>query len=458
MAESQSSQRGAPEGGPGPDTDSLDPIIVAARENALSAFRVIGTVAGAISLFALLPGVVGATSPVSLGMVGVLTLAITFGLVSWVVPARRSSITAGFLLVGTSLIAVIGTWTIGPTFSMGTLFVVVPVLASLFYGRRLILPSLLATAALLVAVGLASWFGGLPVVGHVEGASAPYPVYVRIAISSFGSVAMALAFVNAVLRAMEASIAKARAAARKAAEEQERRLAAERELARAKRLEEIGRLASGVAHDTRNALLVLSAGVRELRTGVEGAEREAVLSDLEHAVGGVSSTVQQLLSLARRESSAARPVDLAARLSQFASALRRVLPPEVEVRVECQGTAHAVLDPSRLEQALLNLALNARDAMPGGGRLVLRLRERTRLAVLEVEDSGIGMEPGTAARMFEPFFTTKGEGTGLGLHMVRSFVEGVGGAIEVDSAVGQGTRVRLCFPAASPQLSQAAGA
>jgi signal transduction histidine kinase len=432
------------------EAEPLDPIIVSARRGAFRAFRVVGTLTGLIALVSVLPGVARG-APTGAGISVVVFLALAFGVVSWLVPVRRSDLTAGFLLVAVGLIAVVGTYGIGPSFTMGSLFVLVPLLATLFYGRRIIIPGAVVTALVLAGVGLVSWLTGHTTVGDIPGASVPFPVYARLCITTLGSVLMALAFVDAVLRAMEASIAKARAAAELAALEHERRLAAELELSRAKRLEEIGQLASGVAHDTKNALLVLSAGVDELKATVVGAEEQAVLADLQHAVAGIGSTVQQLLSLARRQASAARPVALGAQITQFASALKRVLPPSIELRVECPSAAQAVLDPGRLEQALLNLALNARDAMPQGGRLTLRLTDGDDgRVVLEVEDSGTGMDEATAARMFEPFFTTKGEGagTGLGLHMVRAFVEAAGGAIEVDSAVGRGTRIRLGFPAA----------
>jgi signal transduction histidine kinase len=429
----------------------LDPILVAARERGLHMFRLLGTATAVLGLVTVLPWILQDAPTTASPWVG-MVLALVFGIASWFVPARWHGLAAGFLLGAVGLVAVLGTWSIGPTFTMGSLYVVVPLLAAFFFGKRLILPAAIVTALVLAGIGVVSWLSGNPVVGTIDGPSVPYLVYVRLCVTTFSSVAIALAFVHAALSAMETSIARYRAAARVATEEQERRVAAERELARAQRMEEIGRLASGVAHDTKNALVVLSAGVKELRATVRGPDEQAVLADLEHAVANVNGTVQQLLSLARRHDSPARAVSLAKQLSHFASAVRRVLPPEVQLEVDCRSDAQAVLDPVRLEQALLNLALNARDAMPGGGRLTLRLREEDGdgdgRAVVEVEDSGTGMDAATSARMFEPFFTTKpeGAGTGLGLHMVRAFVDGAGGTIQVDSAVGRGTRIALAFP------------
>lgn len=436
----------------------LDPIIVAARERGLQMFRLLGTATALLGLMTVLPRHLE-EAPTTASPWGVMVLALAFGIASWFVPARWHALAAGFLLGAVALVAILGTWSIGPTFTMGSLYVVVPLLAAFFFGKRLILPAAIVTALVLAGIGVVSWLSGSPAVGTIDGPSVPYLVYVRLCVTTFSSVAIALAFVHAALSAMETSIDRFRAAARLATEEQERRVAAERELARAQRMEEIGRLASGVAHDTKNALVVLSAGVKELRATVRGTDEQAVLADLEHAVANVNGTVQQLLSLARRHDSPARAVSLAKQLSHFASAVRRVLPPEIHLEVDCQSDAQAVLDPVRLEQALLNLALNARDAMPGGGRLTLRLREEADdgggRAVVEVEDSGTGMDAATSARMFEPFFTTKpeGAGTGLGLHMVRAFVDGAGGTIQVDSAVGRGTRIALAFPATAAKTA-----
>jgi signal transduction histidine kinase len=458
MGEPALTHRRAREDGARDQPEPLDPFIAAARQRGFHTFRVFGTAAGAISVVTVLPRVLRG-GPGTVGLAGVLGLALAFGVAAWIAPARHNGLSTAFVLATVALIAVIGTWTIGPTFSMGSLFVMVPLLAIFLYGRRLLWPTVGVTALALAGIGAASWLAGRPAVGQLAGASVPYLVYARLAVTTLGAVIIALTLAHAALGAMESSVARARASVQLAAEEQERRFAAERDLARAQRLEEIGRLASGVAHDTKNALLVLAAGLKELRSTVRGPDELAVLADLEHAVAGVNGTVQQLLSLARRQASTARPVPLADQLSQFASALRRVFPPEVELHVDCRSGAWAVLDPVLLEQALLNLALNARDAMPRGGRLTLRLRDgQGARAVLEVEDSGTGMEPATAARMFEPFFTTKpeGEGTGLGLHMVRAFVDGAGGRIEVDSAVGRGTCVRLSFPATAAPVGASA--
>ncbi|HYD39430.1 MAG TPA: ATP-binding protein [Anaeromyxobacter sp.] len=435
-------------GGLAEEANPLDPIVVAARARGLRAFRALGSLIGVTSLAYLLPAIMRGERPRAITIAVVLAVGIS--LAAWIIPARRHQLAAAFMVFAVGLLAVLGVWNIGPSFTMGSLYVLVPLLATFFFGRRFAFVAVGIAAIALVAIGLLSWLLGRSEVGTVPGAAIPLPTYTHLAFTTLGSTAIALAVVDATLDAVDRAIRRAREAAARERDAHARRIAAERALARAKELEAIGHLANGVAHDTRNALAVLAAGVRELRTG--GPDPRAVLDDLEHAVNGVQGTIEQLLLLGRRQATGARPVALEPELHHFASALRRVIPPEVELHVECHSGAQAILDPVQLEQALLNLALNARDAMPDGGLLTLRLHDEVRNgrrhAVLEVEDSGVGMEPQVAARMFEPYFTTKpeGAGTGLGLHMVQSFVDAMGGEIEVESDVGEGTCVRLCFP------------
>jgi signal transduction histidine kinase len=151
-----------------------------------------------------------------------------------------------------------------------------------------------------------------------------------------------------------------------------------------------------------------------------------------------------------------RPGELRAALRPALTAIRRMLPPGVEFHVEDEGAPLAIMaDPSLLQQALINLAVNARDAMPGGGRLEVRLGRRERggreVVTVEVADTGHGMDAATLARAGESLFTTKapGEGTGLGLSNVRATMVQHGGEMEITSAPGAGTRVTLRIPIAS---------
>jgi signal transduction histidine kinase len=431
----------------------LDPVLVDVQKNALRAMRVVGIAIGVLSLGVLGAQVLGLEPAGGSGPTAILVLGIVFGAVSLAAPVTSfAPLGAGLLIGALSLVAVIGLWTIGPSLPLGALLVVAPLIATFYFGKRVAVAGGAGVAVLLVGVFAASHLAGRPMVGGIPGARVPYPVYVELAVMTLATVSVALAAVYGALAAVERSIRRAREASDRERFEQERRADAERSLARAQRLEAIGHLAGGIAHDTRNALLVMSAGLRELRSSARSHEDQEVLADLEHAVSNLTHTAQQLLSLGRRPASAARQVALSEVVIPFVSALRRVIPPEVELRLEGQCDAQVVLDPARLEQALLNLALNARDAMPAGGVLTLRLAHRVASgedrAVVALEDTGNGMDAPTASRIFEPFFTTKpaGSGTGLGLAIVQGFVAESGGTIELDSAPGRGTRVRLSFP------------
>ncbi len=432
----------------GDDADPIDPILAAARARGFRTFRALGTVMALASTAVLLPGILE-NLPLR-GLSFAVVLAIAFTLASWFIPARRHRFAAAFTIGAVGLIAVLGVWVIGPSFTMGSLFVLVPLLATFFFGRRMAVPAATVAALALAAIGVAAWALGRPEVGTLPGAAVPHAVFAHLAVTTLGSTAIALAVVHATMTAVDRAIHRARDAAAHERQAHAQRISAERALARAKELEAIGQLANGVADDTRNALAVLAAGVQELRASSE--DRAQILDDIEHAVAGVKSTMEQLQFLGRRQASIARPLPLEAELHHFASALRRVIPPEVELHVECHSQAQAVLDPVQLEQALLQLALNARDSMPEGGLLTLRLHDESRggrrWAMLEVEDSGVGMEPAAAARLFEASIPGRPARSGhwRGLHMVQDFVGQADGEIEVESDVGQGTLVRLRFP------------
>jgi two-component system cell cycle sensor histidine kinase/response regulator CckA len=221
----------------------------------------------------------------------------------------------------------------------------------------------------------------------------------------------------------------------------ERRLL-EDQLRQSQKMEAIGRLAGGIAHDLNNALTAI-AGYAELALG-EVASDHAARADVEEirrAAERAGSVTRQLLAFSRKQLLEPRVFDLNETIAAIARLLSRLLGADVEVQTRLSDSALPVLgDPGQVEQAVINLAVNARDAMPRGGRLV----------VLRVTDSGHGMPRETQAHIFEPFFTTKavGKGTGLGLSMVYGTLKQIGGFIFVDSEVGRGTTFRLYFPPA----------
>ncbi|KPF94239.1 histidine kinase [Rhodopseudomonas sp. AAP120] len=242
---------------------------------------------------------------------------------------------------------------------------------------------------------------------------------------------------------------------------------AERQLRQAQKMQAIGQLTGGVAHDLNNILTVLTGGVEILADGV--SDRPAlkdVAVMVDQAVARASDLTNGLLSFARKQPLQPRSIDVNALMEETARLLRSTFGGHIDVDFRPTPELRpALADPSQLSSALLNLAINARDAMPGGGRLLLETAnvdldqvyaeqhdEVTpgRYVVLVVTDTGTGIPAAIRDRVFEPFFTTKavGEGTGLGLSMVYGFVKQSGGHIEIHSQEGTGTAIRLYLPCA----------
>ena len=246
----------------------------------------------------------------------------------------------------------------------------------------------------------------------------------------------------------------------------ERRLL-EDQLRQSQKMEAIGRLAGGIAHDLNNALTAI-AGYAELALGELKAETiaRADVEEIRRAAERAGSVTRQLLAFSRKQLIEARVFDLNETVAAIARLLSRLLGPDVRVSPHLASAAVPVrADPGQVEQAIINLAVNARDAMPAGGEITLTTsREaiddefaRTHVpmtpgqyALLRVADTGHGMTHEVQARIFEPFFTTKeiGKGTGLGLSLVYGTLKRSGGFIFVDSEVGRGTTFNLYFPAA----------
>ena len=246
------------------------------------------------------------------------------------------------------------------------------------------------------------------------------------------------------------------------------RLRAEQALLQAQKLEAMGRLTGGVAHDFNNALMVISNSAFLLQRTVPESGRKP-LDAIGRAVDSATKLTRQLLSFSRRQALLPELVNLHERLPAVKDLVGPVLGRQIELIVEVEPDAAPVkLDPAELELALLNLSINARDAMPDGGRLTISALGATvdipaRMSgpavVLEVSDTGCGIAPENIEKVFEPFFTTKpvGHGTGLGLSQVYGFCERAGGAVAISSAVGVGTTVRMFFPAASGAADVEAG-
>ena len=242
---------------------------------------------------------------------------------------------------------------------------------------------------------------------------------------------------------------------------------AQEALRQAQKVESLGQLTGGVAHDFNNLLTPIIGNLDLLgrRAGAQagGDERQArLIRGAMESAERARTLVQRLLAFARRQPLQPGPVDLAALLGDMATLVASTVGPQVEVVADvAPDLPPALADANQLELAILNLAVNARDAMPEGGRLHLAAAPTDpaaahaaglagRFVTLSVGDTGTGMDAGTAARAIEPFFSTKGvgKGTGLGLSMVHGLASQLGGAMRIETAPGQGTRIELLLPVA----------
>jgi PAS domain S-box-containing protein len=241
----------------------------------------------------------------------------------------------------------------------------------------------------------------------------------------------------------------------------------EQRLSQAQRMEAVGRLAGGIAHDFNNILTAVM-GYANLLTEELGPESPCAddLEGIKKAAGKASALTRQLLAFSRRQPVSPRVLDTNAIVTDLEKMLRRVLSESISFGLALDPDTPPILaDASQIEQVLLNLVVNARDAMPSGGRLLVSTqREKLRssrnvgidtlapgdYAVITVLDSGKGIDPGIIDRIFEPFFTTKdeGKGTGLGLAMVYGIAKQAGGGVEVASPPGAGAKFKVWIPAA----------
>jgi signal transduction histidine kinase len=242
----------------------------------------------------------------------------------------------------------------------------------------------------------------------------------------------------------------------------------EHSLHQAQKMEAVGRLAGGIAHDFNN-LLTIILGYGELLVARSDVPEEVVQDSTEivKAARSAAALTRQLLAFSRRSMLEPRITNLNDVVMQVQSLLERLLGADIALDIRlAPGLQPVRVDPGHLEQVIMNLAVNARDAMPEGGRLTIETANLTidqhfvaehrgaaagPHAVISVADTGVGMDEGVKARLFEPFFTTKelGKGTGLGLATVYGAVKQSGGSIWVDSEPGKGTTFRILLPVAA---------
>jgi len=240
--------------------------------------------------------------------------------------------------------------------------------------------------------------------------------------------------------------------------EMDERARVEETLRQAQKIEAIGQLTGGVAHDFNNLLMVISGGLDILDRQTDPARRRRLMDGMVQAAQRGASLTRQLLAFSRRQTLRPEPVDVASQIGGMRELLDRSLRGDVHVEFDFPDTLWPVeVDPGELELVILNLAVNARDAMPNGGTILVRGENLPDLndaqiagdyVRLSVVDTGVGMGPEILSRVFEPFFTTKevGKGSGLGLAQVHGFATQSRGTVRIRSEVGQGTSIELYLP------------
>jgi signal transduction histidine kinase len=346
---------------------------------------------------------------------------------------------------------------------MAYLFMAVS-MSVLFFGLRMGVGALVAALAILgvCAAGYAQgWLPALVVVPFRQNNPASW---LGTAVAIAGSTAAVCGAVYILLRklrreltARSALVADLQREARAREDALERLRHTQNQLVEAQRLQTVAALAGGLAHDMNNALTVI---LGEAELWEEDPAQSA--AQIREAASHAAQLTRQLLSLGRRDVVQPRPIDLRTTVDTAIKAVRRALPSEIVAKVAVSGAPLVVLaDPNQIHQVVYNLALNARDAMVGGGTLQIEVAAgEGETALLRVRDTGVGIAPDVLPKIFDAFFTTKprGRGTGLGLATARQVVETLGGTIAVDSAAGAGTTFTVTLPLGGDDEDEAAPA
>jgi signal transduction histidine kinase len=261
-----------------------------------------------------------------------------------------------------------------------------------------------------------------------------------------------------VLGAVSRANAELREANARLREEMVQRKQAEEALLQSRKMEAIGQLTGGVAHDFNNLLMVVSGGLRLLDRHADPARRQKTVDAMHQAVERGAGLTRQLLAFARRQPLQLKTIDVERQINGMRELLERSLRADILLDMSFPEPLPPIkTDPGQFELAILNLSVNARDAMPKGGVLTICARHASDSGHVEiiVRDTGTGMTPEVAERVFEPYFTTKqlGQGTGLGLSQVYGFVQQNDGAVRIETAINQGTAVVLSLPVSDEPLA-----
>ncbi len=337
----------------------------------------------------------------------------------------------------------------------------VALLASgLFFGRRLALVALGVSALIFSSVAIGHLLGltHLPGSGDLDLSIAKNVG--RIFGVSFGLLAVMTLLVSYLLDKVEETMAALRQEIIERRLAEDKQLMAERALQRAQKMEALGQLSGSVAHDFNNALAVIQVWNDMLKTSDDEDEEDdpEILMDategIQQAVDTAAGLTRRLLEFASREVQTGRVCEPGQVLRDNLPALRSLMPEDVALQTQISTDALIPISATELQQIFFNLALNARDAMPIGGRFTFTVRlveqPTTSSVIIEALDTGVGIAPDVLERIVEPFFTTKpkGKGTGLGLASVYGIVRGAQGGMSIKSTLGNGSRFTLTFPLA----------
>jgi signal transduction histidine kinase/CheY-like chemotaxis protein len=345
----------------------------------------------------------------------------------------------------------------GPIISVGLFFLGAAVLARVYLGTR---------AAFIVVGGIALLVGAAALVYTCLGApfydpaaDDPFRVanWIRMGITALALIVCILLLFGIINDGIATVALEAQAALERERREKGERLSAERALAESQRQEIVSRVAAGAAHDLNNVLTAVMGAADLAATYISdetGVRKELAL--ISESVDRAAALTRQLLAFSRHQITQQKRVNLAEIVRSLEGLVQRLTPSNIEIAIEAARDLPLVqVDPAQIEQVILNLCVNARDAMPDGGRLTLRVFEASTGdggpgVAVSVADTGSGITDEVRARMFDPFFTTKGEGrgTGLGLATVRIIVDAHGGEIRCESRVGEGTTMTVLLPRA----------
>jgi len=376
----------------------------------------------------------------------------------------------GWIVIVPALVtALMGYVHVGVFSGPGASLMVTIMLAGLLLGRRVMVALTAMSGIVLSAVGWAVVTGHLPAPAAADIDMTRAGTWIRSLSVTFFAISLFGGLMLAVVTRMEHALRLARQETLRREQAERARAEAELQAVESKQLEMVGRLAAGVAHDFNNNLTAIMGSAELLRMELPETGSGADLSDsILQASQRLAELTRQLLAYSRKARMLQTPTDLHAVVEQAVSLARRSMDPNISIVTELNARQFTVVgDASLLQSAVLNLLINARDAMPDGGTLTVATSsvEMTRsgakglpvgtCVVLEVIDTGRGIPKDQLPRIFDPFFTTKpvGKGTGLGLAAVAGTIKAHGGTIEVNSDVDAGTAFRIYLPTTDPEGS-----